>query len=158
MRVDNLTPTNAWEGITAKFWRTEQETNFLLPKYLYPSQSLIDAFVRCQVTQGAMLYTPLDGGPLMHAGAHVFTCYCRAAAEHWAVHSILHPHTPTPSPCPHPFFCLPCLPSYFSPGPLFHFFLIKSPFLIKISKYKEAINIMKEADGGIVPHCYCTKI
>lgn len=60
-------------------------------------------------------------------------------------------------------FSLSCTPSS-SPSSLsflhsypFSFHFNQGSFLIKTNKYVEAINVLKEADGGIVPFRYCIK-
>lgn len=80
--------------------------------------------------------------------------YSRAADQHAAACSnlclpFLPPSPALPSSSP------PSL-SFLYPYPSsFHF--NQGSFLIKTNKYEEAINVLKEADGGIVPFRYCIK-
>lgn len=86
---------------------------------------------------------------------HLFLFGCsRAADQHEAACSNLCLPFLSPSPA-FPSFSPPSL-SFFYPYPSsFHF--NQGSFLIKTNKYEEAINVLKEADGGIVPFRYCIK-
>lgn len=80
--------------------------------------------------------------------------YFTAANQHAAAKSNLHlsflSHSPTLSSS------TPSSLSFFHSYP-FPFHFNQGSFLIKTNKYVEAINVLKEADGGIVPFRYCIK-
>lgn len=79
--------------------------------------------------------------------------YSRAADQHAAAWSN---HLPFLSPSPAFLSSSPPSLSFLYPYPSsFHF--NQGSFLIKTNKYEEAINVLKKADGGIVPFRYCIK-